>query len=112
MSVTASRRFVALGLGLASMGCAAAVTAAPAQADPTAPHPQRVTCTHAGFYENYDSSIHQPVNQIDLKDQDQTVGHTEGVHAVYDNAYARAFDWSLGKWGVIRTDCITHEPGA
>ena len=63
-----------------------------------------IVCQTASFYENYDSA-HGPYNLLRVLTYGNKVGHTPGVHPVY-NGWAATFDFGPNDWGYVRIECI------
>ncbi len=63
-----------------------------------------VVCQSASFYANYDSGV-GPVGLIRTLAYGNKVGHTPGVHPVY-NGWAATFDFGPNDWGYMRIECI------
>jgi hypothetical protein len=77
--------------------------AAPAHAVVVPEHAVNV-CQTASFYANYDSGV-GPVGFIRTLTYGNKVGHTPGVHPVY-NGWAATFDFGPNDWGYMRIECI------
>ena len=97
--------------GLARLAAAVAVAAplalaAPttAHADPVPPEHAIIVCQSASFYANYNSST-GPVDLIRVLPYGDKVGHTRGVHPVY-NGWAATFDFGKSDWGYVRQECL------
>jgi opacity protein-like surface antigen len=92
----------------ASLACAAAVGAVaastPAATAAVVPRHAVVVCDSASFYENYDSAS-GPVNLKRTLFSGNKIGHTPGVHPVY-NGWAATFDFGPNDWGFMRIECI------
>ncbi|WP_330456070.1 hypothetical protein OIB37_03830 [Streptomyces sp. NBC_00820] len=91
---------------LATGATAVAVTAllqAPAHAV-VVPEHAVITCQSASFYANYDSSS-GPSGLVRTLPYGDKVGHTPGVHPVY-NGWAATFDFGPNDWGYVRIECI------
>lgn len=91
-----------------SLACVAALTLAPigetaAQAVVVPTH-AIVICQSASFYDNYNSSS-GPVGLKRTLYYGDKIGHTPGVHPVY-NGWAATFDFGPNDWGYIRIECI------
>jgi hypothetical protein len=78
--------------------------ARPAAADPVVPMHAIVVCQSASFYANYDSSS-GPVGLKRTLYYGNKIGHTPGVHPVY-NGWAASFDFGPNDWGYLRIECI------
>ncbi len=63
-----------------------------------------VVCQTASFYDNYDSAS-GPVGLKRTLLAGNKVGHTPGVHPVY-NGWAATFDFGPNDWGYMRIECI------
>jgi hypothetical protein len=63
-----------------------------------------VVCQTASFYANYNSSS-GPVGLIRTLTYGKKVGHTPGVHPVY-NGWAATFDFGPNDWGYVRIECL------
>ncbi len=87
---------VAIPLALAVPASAATATVVPEHAINV--------CQSASFYANYDSSS-GPSGLIRVLAYGDKIGHTEGVHPVY-NGWAATFDFGKGDWGYVRIECI------
>jgi hypothetical protein len=61
-------------------------------------------CQTASFYANYDSST-GPTGFIRTLYYGDKIGHTPGVHPVY-NGWAATFDFGPNDWGYMRIECI------
>jgi len=94
-----------IGLTAAS---ACAIVAAPIGAGTAhaavAPEHAINICQSASFYANYNSSS-GPSGLITVFPYGKKVGHTEGVHPVY-NGWAATFDFGASTWGYMRIECI------
>ncbi|WP_255949331.1 hypothetical protein [Streptomyces odontomachi] len=97
--------------GLARLVAAAAVAAplafaAPAQASTQDVPPEHaiIVCQDASFYANYNSST-GPSGLIRVLYYGDKVGHTRGVHPVY-NGWAATFDFGKSDWGYVRQECL------
>ena len=86
------------GVLLVSTGATAA------QAEPVVPRHAVVICQSASFYENYDSAS-GPYNLKRILYYGDKIGHTPGVHPVY-NGWAATFDFGPNDWGYMRLECI------
>jgi hypothetical protein len=87
-------------------GAAAALVplGAPAAHAVVVPEHAVIVCQTASFYQNYDSS-HGPYNLLRTLTYGNKVGHTPGVHPVY-NGWAATFDFGPNDWGYVRIECI------
>jgi hypothetical protein len=63
-----------------------------------------VVCQTASFYANYDSA-HGPSGFLRTLTYGNKIGHTPGVHPVY-NGWAASFDYGPNDWGYLRIECI------
>ena len=63
-----------------------------------------IVCQSASFYANYDSASGPSGFKRTLYYGDK-VGHTRGVHPVY-NGWAATFDFGPNDWGYVRYECI------
>lgn len=63
-----------------------------------------IVCQSASFYANYDSAS-GPVGYRRTLPYGDKVGHTPGVHPVY-NGWAATFDFGPNEWGYVRIECI------
>jgi hypothetical protein len=63
-----------------------------------------VVCQSASFYANYDSAS-GPVGLKRVLGYGDKIGHTPGVHPVY-NGWAATFDYGPNDWGYLRIECI------
>jgi hypothetical protein len=81
----------------------AAVLQSPAQAT-VVPEHAVIICQSASFYANYDSST-GPTGYLRTLYYGDEVGHTPGVHPVY-NGWAATFDFGPNDWGYVRIECI------
>lgn len=63
-----------------------------------------VICQTASFYANYDSAS-GPSGFLRTLTYGNKVGHTPGVHPVY-NGWAATFDFGPNDWGYMRLECI------
>ncbi len=63
-----------------------------------------IVCQSASFYANYDSAS-GPVGLVRVLGYGNKVGHTRGVHPVY-NGWAATFDFGKGDWGYVRNECL------
>ena len=81
-----------------------AVVAGPAQACCVVPEHAIIVCQSASFYANYDSS-RGPVGYMYTLYYCNKVGHTRGVHPVY-NGWAATFDFGPNVWGYVRYECL------
>lgn len=63
-----------------------------------------VICQSASFYANYNSST-GPSGFLRTLYYGNKVGHTPGVHPVY-NGWAATFDFGPNDWGYMRIECI------
>ncbi|MEU6097631.1 hypothetical protein [Streptomyces sp. NPDC047079] len=94
----------ALAASVATVAAAAiGVVAQPAQAA-VAPEHAVIVCQSASFYANYNSSS-GPSGLIRVLYYGDKVGHTRGVHPVY-NGWAATFDFGKGDWGYVRNECL------
>lgn len=94
---------IALGLAaVATAGTVATVAAPAASADPTPPQHAIIVCQSASFYDNVPSSGGHVIRPLSYGDK---VGHTRGVHPVY-NGWAATFDFGPNDWGYVRYDCL------
>lgn len=96
------RRTRALLAGATALGMAMINTGA-AQAAEVPTH-AIVVCQSASFYANYDSA-HGPTGLKRVLYYGNKVGHTRGVHPVY-NGWAASFDFGPNDWGFMRYECI------
>lgn len=97
------RKRVALGLAaVATAGAATALAAPAAGADPVPPEHAIIVCQSASFYDNVPSSGGHLVRVLSYGDK---VGHTRGVHPVY-NGWAATFDYGPNDWGYVRYECL------
>jgi hypothetical protein len=94
-------RIVAAGASAAVL--AVLPCAAPAQAA-VVPEHAIIVCQTASFYANYDSGV-GPVGLIRTLTYGNKIGHTPGVHPVY-NGWAATFDFGPNDWGYVRIECI------
>ncbi|MEU6577618.1 hypothetical protein [Streptomyces sp. NPDC046805] len=88
-------------------GAAAVATVALLQAPAHAtvvPEHAIIVCQSASFYANYDSSS-GPSGFVRTLYYGDKVGHTRGVHPVY-NGWAATFDFGPNDWGYVRYECI------
>ncbi|RKE05169.1 hypothetical protein [Streptomyces sp. TLI_171] len=69
-----------------------------------APEHAVIVCQSASFYANYDSAS-GPVGLVRVLGYGNKVGHTRGVHPVY-NGWAATFDFGKGDWGYVRNECL------
>ncbi|MEU8620499.1 hypothetical protein [Streptomyces sp. NPDC048623] len=81
----------------------AALLQSPAQAA-VVPEHAIIICQSASFYANYDSSS-GPTGFLRTLPYGDKVGHTRGVHPVY-NGWAATFDFGPNDWGYVRYECI------
>jgi|1186.fasta_scaffold26990_2 hypothetical protein len=63
-----------------------------------------IVCQSASFYGNYNSST-GPVDFKRTLYYGDKVGHTRGVHPVY-NGWAATFDFGPNDWGYVRYECL------
>ena len=77
---------------------------APAAQATVVPEHAVVVCQTASFYANYDSGI-GPVGLVRTLTYGNKIGHTPGVHPVY-NGWAATFDFGPNDWGYVRIECI------
>jgi hypothetical protein len=63
-----------------------------------------IVCQTASFYENYDSAS-GPYHLLRTLTYGNKVGHTPGVHPVY-NGWAATQDFGPNDWGYVRIECI------
>jgi heme O synthase-like polyprenyltransferase len=63
-----------------------------------------VVCQSASFYDNYNSAS-GPVGLKRTLYYGDKIGHTPGVHPVY-NGWAATFDFGPNDWGYLRIECI------
>ena len=63
-----------------------------------------IVCQTASFYANYDSAS-GPTGYLRTLTYGNKVGHTQGVHPVY-NGWAATFDYGPNDWGYVRIECI------
>lgn len=96
-----SRAGLVAGLALSLL--AAPVAVSPAQAT-VVPEHAIVICQSASFYANYDSAS-GPYNLLRVLYYGDKIGHTPGVHPVY-NGWAATFDFGPNDWGYMRLECI------
>ena len=97
------KRLVTAGLaGAAAVALTASVPVA--QADPVVPRHAIVICQSASFYDNYNSAS-GPVGFKRTLFYGNKIGHTPGVHPVY-NGWAASFDFGPNDWGYLRIECI------
>jgi hypothetical protein len=94
---------------LARLVAAAAIAVPLALATPSAhaavaPEHAIIVCQSASFYANYDSSS-GPSGLIRVLPYGDKVGHTRGVHPVY-NGWAATFDFGKSDWGYVRYECL------
>ncbi|MEU0602002.1 hypothetical protein ABZ484_27740 [Streptomyces sp. NPDC006393] len=81
----------------------AAVLQSPAHAA-VVPEHAVIVCQSASFYANYNSSS-GPSGYLRTLYYGDKVGHTPGVHPVY-NGWAATFDFGPNDWGYVRIECI------
>jgi hypothetical protein len=81
----------------------AALLQAPAHAA-VVPEHAVIVCQSASFYANYDSAS-GPTGFLRTLYYGNRVGHTPGVHPVY-NGWAATFDFGPNDWGYVRNECI------
>ncbi|MCX5316063.1 hypothetical protein [Streptomyces sp. NBC_00154] len=94
---------------LARFAAAVAVAAplaltAPAADAAVVPTHAIIVCQSASFYANYDSAS-GPTGLLRVLPYGDKVGHTPGVHPVY-NGWAATFDFGPNDWGYVREECI------
>jgi hypothetical protein len=82
----------------------ALVGSAPSSSAAVAPEHAIVVCQTASFYANYDSA-NGPSGFLRTLTYGNKVGHTQGVHPVY-NGWAATFDYGPNDWGYMRIECI------
>ncbi|WP_030186785.1 hypothetical protein [Streptomyces sp. NRRL S-813] len=87
----------------AAVVATAAVLQSPAQAA-VVPEHAVIVCQSASFYANYNSST-GPSGYLRTLYYGDKVGHTPGVHPVY-NGWAATFDFGPNDWGYVRIECI------
>ncbi|MGW1800996.1 hypothetical protein ACWCQN_34940 [Streptomyces sp. NPDC001984] len=63
-----------------------------------------IVCQTASFYANYNSAS-GPTGYLRTLTYGNKVGHTQGVHPVY-NGWAATFDYGPNDWGYVRIECI------
>ncbi|MET8809730.1 hypothetical protein [Streptomyces sp. NPDC004546] len=63
-----------------------------------------IVCQTASFYANYDSAS-GPTGYLRTLTYGNKVGHTQGVHPVY-NDWAATFDYGPNDWGYVRIERI------
>jgi hypothetical protein len=92
----------------ATVACALALVLSPlgssSASATTAPEHAIVICQSASFYANYDSSS-GPSGFLRTLYYGKKVGHTVGVHPVY-NGWAATFDFGASQWGYMLYSCI------
>ncbi|HEY0699532.1 MAG TPA: hypothetical protein VGD43_17175 [Micromonospora sp.] len=77
---------------------------AAARAETVVPRHAINICQSASFYDNYNSST-GPYNLKRILYYGDKIGHTPGVHPVY-NGWAATFDFGPNDWGYMRLECI------
>jgi len=100
--MTRLRRTLAAASALALP--AIVIAAAPPAHAAVTPEHAIVTCQTASFYANYDSA-HGPTGLLRTLTYGNKIGHTPGVHPVY-NGWAASFDFGPNGWGYLRIECI------
>jgi hypothetical protein len=95
---------------VAAVCTAAALAITPTAITPSAgaavvPDHAIVVCQSASFYANYDHSLSRPVGFLRTLYYGNKVGHTRGVHPVY-NGWAATFDFGPQEWGYLRYECL------
>ncbi|MGW2939811.1 hypothetical protein ACWDA7_51085 [Streptomyces sp. NPDC001156] len=90
-----------------TMAAAAVAVAALQQSAARADVPPQhavIVCQTASFYANYNSAS-GPTGFLRTLTYGNKVGHTQGVHPVY-NGWAATFDYGPNDWGYMRIECI------
>ncbi len=99
------RRLVRMALaGVAVVGSTLAPVGVSTATAAEVPTHAIVVCQTASFYENYNSST-GPNHLLRTLTYGNKVGHTRGVHPVY-NGWAAAQDFGPNDWGFLRIECI------